>query len=179
MEEFLKWLSMYSLPVVILIVLGAGFVFILKMISEKAISGQFDKYRKRADLELERRSGFEEKILLDRYNIIHELHKRIEFVMTNTNRSRNGRSVKGFMAGDEIVSLTEVYESLQINRFLIPKQFYDNLTAQCNIALSFANAKDAEQVNRLHAERMTLLNQFQELMNSMFGLDRISYQKLE
>lgn len=61
MEEILKWLSTYSLPIVFLILMGAVFIYLVKMVTEKAISNEFDRHKKSIELELERRSSFEEK----------------------------------------------------------------------------------------------------------------------
>jgi hypothetical protein len=39
MNELLKWLGEYSLPVVILIVIGGGFLFVFQKAAEKASPG--------------------------------------------------------------------------------------------------------------------------------------------
>ena len=73
------------LPVVLLIVVGAFSSFVIKYVVEKTISSQFDRYLKEINLKLEKRSNFEEKILLDRYTVLRDLQTRIGLVMTDLN----------------------------------------------------------------------------------------------
>ncbi len=67
MDAILKWLSAYSLPVVILLAIGGAFLFVFQKIAEKAVAQAFDRHAKALELRLTRRSAFEEKILTDRY----------------------------------------------------------------------------------------------------------------
>jgi hypothetical protein len=46
MNDIFTWLTKYSPPVVLLISLGAILIFLVKHITEKAISTQFDKFKK-------------------------------------------------------------------------------------------------------------------------------------
>jgi hypothetical protein len=75
MNELLKWLGEYSLPVVILIVIGGGFLFVFQKAAEKASPGI--RHAKALELRLTRRSTFEEKLLTDRYAALVELNGRL------------------------------------------------------------------------------------------------------
>jgi hypothetical protein len=86
-DSILDWLTKYSPPIVLLIGLGAVFLFAFKNITENAISAQFDQYKKEVELRLQRRSNFEERILLDRYTILRDIQSRIQRVMTDLRRS--------------------------------------------------------------------------------------------
>ena len=109
MEDILNWLSTYSPPIVLLIVLSASLIYIIKQVTEKAITHQFDKYKKDIELKLERQSNFEERVLIDRYNLIKEIQTRLGSVMTNLNRIKSGQEIDGFIHKGDIVPLTEVF----------------------------------------------------------------------
>src|SRR5688572_27653505 len=104
MIQLLDWLTKYSPAVVLLLALGAGLLFIAKLVVEKSIASEFDAKSKIFETLLERRSAFEEKVLSDRFALIAGLSASLERVMTNGNRLRSGRAVSdGFMKQNEIV----------------------------------------------------------------------------
>jgi hypothetical protein len=76
----------------------------LQHLTEKAISSQFDRYSKEITLRLEKRSNFEEKVLLDRYLTLRDLQHRIGRVMTDLNRARLGSKIQGLFRDGDIVS---------------------------------------------------------------------------
>lgn len=176
MEEILKWLSTYSLPIVFLILMGAVFIYLVKMVTEKAISNEFDRHKKVIELELERRSSFEEKILLDRYSIICELQTKIGNVMTNIKRIKHGVKIEGFIVNNDIVPLTAVFELLAANKYLITKKFHDIFWQQSQTAMGFANEKDELNLKQLEAKYLELLEKFYKEMNDMFDLEKIKWK---
>jgi hypothetical protein len=176
MEDILKWLSTYSLPIVFLIILGAVFIYFVKMVTEKVISNEFDRYKKVIELELQRRSSFEEKILLDRYFIIRELQTKIGNVMTNLNRIRHGGKVDGFIVNNDIVPLTEIFELLAVNKYLITKKFHEIFWQQSQIAIGFANQKDELLLKQLETKYIELLEEFYKEINEMFDLEKIKWK---
>ena len=91
MDAILKWLSAYSLPVVILLAIGGAFLFVFQKIAEKAVAQAFDRHAKALELRLTRRSAFEEKLLTDRYAALVELNGRLDQFMTILNRIRSGQ----------------------------------------------------------------------------------------
>src|SRR5262245_8473432 len=113
MEAILKWLSAYSLPVVILLAIGAAFLFVFQKIAEKAVAQAFDRHAKALELRLTRRSAFEEKLLTDRYLALVELNGRLGQFLTTINRIRSGQPApKGFYAEGhrrEVVPLTAIF----------------------------------------------------------------------
>jgi hypothetical protein len=124
MNDIFTWLTKYSPPVVLLISLGAILIFLVKHITEKAISTQFDKFKKEVDLRLQRRSNFEERVLLERYTLVRDIQARIGKVMTNLNRDKSGTKVEGLLRNGDIVPLTEIFELLADNRSLITDRFH-------------------------------------------------------
>jgi hypothetical protein len=50
MNEILKWLGEYSLPVVILIAIDGGFLFVFQKAAEKAVAQAFDRHAKALEL---------------------------------------------------------------------------------------------------------------------------------
>jgi hypothetical protein len=175
MDWVLELLQQHSPAAIMLIVLGAVLVFVLKQMTERAISNGFDQFKKEIELKLTRRSNFEEKVLLDRYTMTRDLESRIQRVMTDLNRRRQGIAVEGLMRGNDIVPLTEVYELLANNRYLIAERFHDILQAQCRLALDFANENDPKKVAELGTRYGGLLDDLGEAMNAEFGLDKIAW----
>jgi hypothetical protein len=92
MEEILQWVDKYSAPVVVLLALGAVFAWILKELVEKTISSHLDHVYKEISLKLEKRSVFEEKVLMDQYLLVKDLQSKIENAATDLNRIRHGKT---------------------------------------------------------------------------------------
>jgi hypothetical protein len=67
---------------------AGALIFIMQSVTENAISSQFDRHTKEITLGLEKRSNFEEKLLLDRYAVIGTLQ-----VETNLRRVRDRAEV--------------------------------------------------------------------------------------
>lgn len=173
MEEIIKWLSTYSFPIVLLILTGTIFIYLMKMVTEKIISNEFDRHKKAMELDLQRQSSFEEKILLDRYSIIRELQTKIGNVMTNLKRRRHGTEIEGFIVNSDIIPLTEIFEILAVNKYLITKDFHDIFWQQSQIAIQFANENNEFCLKQLEDKYLELLEQFYKKMNDMFDIEKI------
>ena len=174
MQEILKWLSEYSPAVVLLLVFGSALAFVLKLVTEKAISGEFDRYKREIELKLQTRSNFEERILIDRYTIIRDLEARIGRVATDLNRRRRGMTVKGLINAGDIVPLTEVFDLLALNRYLITETFHRLLLNQSQALINMANEADPEKLRGIDAQYLELLNDFHKAIDEMFGIEKIS-----
>ena len=160
MTELLDWLTQYSPPIVLLIALGAGLLWVAKLIIERSIASGFDAQSKRLEMALTRRSAFEEKVLLERFERINGLSEKLMRVMTNLNRMRSGQQVpENFMSHNEVVPLTEIFEELEIHRLMLGEVLYRLLLAQSTLALKEANTRsvegragNVEEWNRLQEE---------------------------
>jgi hypothetical protein len=126
-DELLEWAGQYSAPVVIPLACGATLIFIFQHVVKKAVEVEFDNRNKRLELLLQRRSNFEEKVLLDQYEAVAELQLKLGNIGADLNRLRSGMEVKGLMKGKDIVPLSEVYIALQAKRFLLKEEFYNLL----------------------------------------------------
>lgn len=178
MELILEWAKTYSTPVVVLLGFGAALVFVLRMIVEKAVEAQFDARNKRLELLLQRRSAFEEKILLDQYATVVDLQLRIKKIETDINRLRHGISVEGLMKGGDIIPLSEVYAELQAKRFMLKEQLYDLLVSEVTALISFANARDPAETSKCEQKILSLNTSLQDAMNAVFGIDRITWNSI-
>ena len=176
MDSILDWLTKYSPPIVLLIGLGAVFLFAFKNITENTISAQFDRYKKEVELRLQRRSNFEERILLDRYTMLRDIQSRMQRVLTDLNRRRSGTEVEGLMRDRDIVPLTEIFELIANNRYLITDRFYKILSREAQLGIEYANAPDTETVSKLNSEYMELKKSFDAAMNEVFGIDNITWE---
>jgi len=96
--------------------------------------------------------------------------------MTDLNRLRHETSVEGLIRNHDIVPLTEVFELLAVNKYLITERFHKILWDQSQILIRIANAKDPKTVAALQAEYIKLLESFYEVMNDVFGIDKITWE---
>jgi len=135
MDTIIEWLSKYSWPVATLFVLGAGFLFLIKYVTEKALDNKFKQYETEITLRLERRSRFEEKLLLDQYLLVTELFHKIKRIATDLRRHSQGITVEGLIDKNDIVPLTQVYEELSSKRYLLGSRFHDVLRRHSDVVL--------------------------------------------
>jgi hypothetical protein len=151
----------------------AALIYVLKIAVEKTLATKFDEYKKQIDLRLQRRSNFEERVLLDRYALVQDIQKRIEQVITDLNRAQHGIDVAGLITGSEVIALTEISVMLENNRSLIEARFYVILKSQAQLVLSFAKASEPDARAKYRAEYVAQREAFHLAMNDVFGLDRI------
>jgi hypothetical protein len=173
MAEILTWLEKYSAPVVVLLVLAGALLYVLKLTTEKAISAEFNRYTKDLELKLERRSNFEERILLERYSLLRDIDSRFGTITTDINRLRAGQAVGGLYDENEIVPLTTVFELLNTNRYLLTDSMQKLMLKRANNVLSIANAKTDNALQQASQEMLALQNEFHAMMVDAFALDRI------
>lgn len=174
MEVILSWLSRYSAPIVVLLAIGAGLLYLTKIVTEKAVASEFDRRMKVLTLAIERRSRFEEKILLDRYELVRNLETRVESVATNLNRVRHGISVPNLIVKGDVVPLTEVFEQLSLNKYLLADPFYGILDQQASILLKMANESDPVRLQELQNEYKRLRGEFERAMDHVFRISSIT-----
>lgn len=179
METIIGWIASYSLPVVILLIFGACLVYVLKEVTAKSVSSALDRYAKEVELRLERRSEFEQRVLIDRYILVKELSTRLESVLTNIRRRHGGHPVpEGFFVEGpgfrDIPPLTEIFQDLEVHRVVITDAFYRHLSGIAKGALKFANAQNKSEAESVMNEIMMGREAFQAEFNEHFGIDRIS-----
>ena len=169
MNDFLKWITTYSPPVVALLALGTGLVFVFKIVVERAIDARFAEQTKVLELRLQRRSALEERVLLDRYQLVTQFSSRLEDVRHNIARIRSGSPpAKGFQVGQDIPSLTAIHGELKANRPILSDELFDILRRKEELAWEAANG--AEGV----FERWEELDALQrDAMERMFQLSTI------
>jgi hypothetical protein len=178
MDQLLKWLGQYSAPVVLLLALGAVLIYVIQQVVERVIDGKFAEHDKRMELLLVRRSKFEEKVLLDQYELVTTLQLRLAGIGADINRMRSGTPAEGFMQGREIVPLTQVYVDLQARRFLLKEPFYRLLNEQADALLASANAASADEFERAARRYLGLIEDLRGEMNRTFGIDAITWETL-
>lgn len=183
MSDILSWLKEYSPAMATLIMLGAGFLFVLKLVVERVINSRFDVHAKEVELLLERQSAFKDKVLTERFTFIANMSARLEKVMTNLNRHRHGQALPdGFFKDSEIVPLTEIYEDLTIHRLVITEEFFNLFIRKANLALQAANiismgkaaqATTEDHWNRVAGEWMRLSEEIRALAEKEFKISEV------
>lgn len=178
MDQLINWAGQYSAPVVFLLAFGAALIFVFQHSVKKVVEAEFDKRHKRIELLLQRRSNFEEKVLLDRYEAVTKLQLKLANIAADLNRWRSGMKVEGLIKGKDIVPLSEVYIELGAKRFLLKEEFYDLLMKEADNRQMFAKAGEPDQLSRLDRQFLKLNETFREEMNRAFGIDRINWTEL-
>jgi len=175
-DALLTWLKDYSPAVVVLLAAGAVFLFVAKTVVEKAVTARLDAYAEDLRLRLGRRSGFEEKILTDRYVAFSDLFMRLQRITTTLNRRRSGQALpEGFLVGIDIVPLTEVYEELSVREMLLGPRLHAPLTAAAGIALQLANAQGSEDWARLEPTWLDAVKRLKTAADEEFSLASIRW----
>ena len=178
MEHLLKWLSNYSTPVVMLLVVGAAALYSSQTIIKKTVESEFEKRNSRIELMLKRRSSFEEKILLDQYSTIRKFNHNLASISANVNRAKTGADIEGLYNGEELVPLTDLFVELQANKYLLRESTHTLLTSQAYAVLKLSNSKNEEEYQ--NAVKVIIGNdeKMHEEMNSIFGIEKISWSTL-
>jgi hypothetical protein len=96
--------------------------------------------------------------------------------MTDLNRTKSGTKVEGLMRDGDIVPLTEVFELLANNRYLLTERFHKILNTKAQLATKYANARDHEAIKKIQYEYLGLLDSFHQSMNEVFGVDKITWE---
>ncbi len=175
MGTIIELFEQYSAPIILMIAFSSAVVYVLKLVIDKTVSTHFDRYTKEIELRMNRRSEFEQKVLLDRYELVSEIANRIERVTTDLNRARHGAEVKGLFDKGDIVPLTEIFEDIASKRYLLTEQFYQLFLNQCQVVLKIANAKDKSCLEQLTRKYLSNREEFTKLVNEVFGIDKISW----
>jgi hypothetical protein len=175
MKDLYELLTQNSPFFIIMVLVLVSTVFVLKLIFEKSLSTEFDKYKKSMELKLKKRSRFDEKILLDRYNLIRDIQARQHKVLTIINRIRHGIKVDNFIIQNEPVQMTEVYELLALNKIIITLPIHDKLIKQADLIMKIINDKAFTKREKFEKEYLTMIDDLNSEMNKMFGLDKIKW----
>ena len=176
MDELLRWLKDYSPLVVALLAVGAAFLFVAKVVVEKAVGARLDAYAEDLRLRLGRRSGFEEKILTDRYVAFSDLFMRLQRITTTVNRARHGQALPdGFLVGTDVVPLTEVYEDLNVREMLLGPRLHGPLTEAAHVVLALVNARSADQWSDTEPAWLSAVQRLKSAADEEFGLGAIRW----
>lgn len=129
---------------------------------------------KELELTLNQKLKFDEKILLDRYELIRKISSSMETVATNVNRIKNGLEVPDFNINQEMVSLTEVFEEISAHKWLLTDKFYEYFYNQGQLLINMANEPDKNLFKYMKEEYLERRNDFKTLMNEEFKIDQIT-----
>jgi hypothetical protein len=170
METLIAWLQSYSLPVTVLLLIGAALLFVMKLVTERAVEAQFSRLTKEVELRLEQRSRFEEKIMLDQYAAASKTFAQIQAVATSVNRYLHGQPTEGLFKGTDLVPLTEVYEAIEAQRYLLGERLCELLEQLAGCVLRLANADSAAAREQVGKDYAALRTAFHAEMRDAFGI---------
>ena len=173
MADLINLFTTYSPLLIFATALVAAGVFVLKKTTERAINFEFDRHARALTLGLERRSRFEEMILIERYETLNDLLSRLTRIATDLRRHRAGTEVDGLLQNNDIVPLTDVFERLSTRRHILTAPFHDKLNQLGGLLIQYANAGDVAEMQRIQAEYQNLLNAILDDMSGAFGLEDI------
>ncbi len=166
MNQLLQWAKQYSAPTLVILALGAAFVFILQNVAERAISSEFDRRLEEMTLLIERRSRFEEKVLLDKYVKVTELQSKIE----------RETMTLGQKPPEE--PLDEIMKDAVAYRYLIGDKFFNLFKEEKKLLLKTAYEHDKARQNELYNKYQSFRQLFRQLLNEHFGIDRITWKSI-
>ena len=175
METLLEWADKYSAPVLLMLCVGAALVFLLKLVTERTIEAEFSRLAKQLDLKLERRSEFEQQVLLERYRLVCDFASRLSRITTDLNRVKSGQDVKDLFHANELVPLTTVYEDLASKSFQLSTPFHQFFIQHAGKILNIANAQtpaERETATTAYANNLAHLN---VLVNEEFKTSGVSW----
>lgn len=175
METLIEWASEYSAPVLLMLCIGAVLVFLLKLVTERTIEAEFSRLAKQIDLKLERRSEFEQYVLLERYRLVCDFASRLSRISTDINRAKSGQVVKDLFNENELVPLTAVYEDLASKSFQLSVKFHEFFIEQAGIVLSVANAQTNAEREAATAAYIKNLARLNVLVNEEFRTSGVSW----
>lgn len=175
--DILDWLGSYSGPVLILIVLGAGFLFVARTVVERGVDAGISTRAEKWRLELGRRSEFEERVLTDRYVAFQDLFARLQGISTTLNRIAHGQAPPdGFFvdlaSGREVVPLTAVFDDLSTREPILGSRLHSALQGTAQAALTLANRAGESQ--GWESAKAALL----AAAEHEFGLSKIKWDKV-
>jgi len=82
----------------------------------------------------------------DRAALATSLSQRLDDVATNVNRVRSGQPPpEGFIRGNELVPLTDIFNDLHGNRARLGEELYNLLITKADLVLRLANGRDSQQ----------------------------------
>jgi hypothetical protein len=175
MTELITWAKEYSPPIAFAMAGLAAAIYVLKLVVEKSIETSFERRKKEFELFLQRRSGFWDKVLSERYLLITSLNSRLQKVRTNLNRSRTNHPIPdGFMRGSEIVPLTEIFEDIEIHRLILGERYYELFAALARHTLELANVPDETAWDEVGASVHELETKLRDAADKDFHISQIS-----
>ncbi len=124
---------------------------------------------------LERRSEFEQYLLMERYKLISEFAYRLGRITTDLNRAWHGQEVEGLYNDTELVPLTAVFEDLAARSFQLSDKFHKIFYDQAGVVLQMARASDDESRARVQRQYGENLQRLTKMVNAEFGTEKISW----
>ena len=175
MESLIEWAAQYSAPILVLLCIGAAMIYVLKLVTERTLEAKFSQMRKYIELSLERRSGFEQQVLLERYQIIGDMLARLSRITTDLNRRRMGQHVQGLIHERDVVPLTAVFEDLHAKSHQLSRAAHGLLYEQAQTVLMLANVSSDDEFNSFTAQYQQNHSRLMELINEEFGTTAIKW----
>ncbi|WP_217915084.1 hypothetical protein [Miltoncostaea marina] len=169
MGEIVSWLRGYSKPVAILLVIAAAALFVVRAVVEETVRSEFEAERTERELRLTRRSGFEDRLLTRRFNLVAGLSGRLGRVATDINRQHAGRVPSRAIEP----RLTAVYEDLTSERVVLGDQFHALLRTMADDVMSLWRAPTPEAADRRSRRIMIVDSQLRDAVEETFRVSEI------
>lgn len=178
MEVILEWLNTYSWPVVILLILGMIGLYSVRHFLEKCIESGLDRQATRLEISLQRRSDFEQTVLLERYTVALTIARQLNEVETQLRHVRGGHDIEeGFYrpghSGTEIVPLTIAFNEIEANRPIFPESLHSLLLNWARAVVEMANA-DTDSISNCTQLSVDRRNAFVDEFRDHFEINDIS-----
>jgi hypothetical protein len=121
--------------------------------------------------QIQRRSNFHDTVLMQRYNLVTDIDKKLNSVRYNYERMRQGRQLPpGYVVDGETMPLTEILEELQVRRSALGAIFHEKLCQKYELAARELWRASNESWEPLLKEWDQLSAQIQEDIERLFKL---------
>lgn len=142
--------------------------------NQEQLKFELQNQAKQLELTLNQQLKFDEKILLDRYELIRKISSSMETVATNLNRIKSKTAVPNFIINNDIVSLRLIFEEISTYKWLLTDKFYEYFDNKGHLLIEMANESKPDRLKHLKKQYLERRNDFKTLMNEYFKIDRIT-----
>lgn len=168
MDVLVKYIARYSPPVVVTIVILFIGGYFVKYGIEKTLEVEFQKRDRQLELAMKRQSNFQEKVMWEKYLVLTSQFE----VMHQLRAEINGFLIRNdveptFMKNGDMYRLTEVYEQLNINRFLIGEDMYKLMRQHGHLLIKLSQLKQEE------------LEKYKTILNEFSRLDKVYRESMQ
>jgi hypothetical protein len=181
MDVLFRYISRYSPPVIVAIITLVIGGYFIKYGIERTLEAEFQKRDRELELAMKRQSNFQEKVLWQKYSLLTSQNEILHQLRAEIHGYILGTAEQTFVKNGHVYRLTDVYEQLNINRFLIGEEMYRLMTQHAATLQRFSKLKSKQ--DKAYGETITLFleidEQYRYAMREVFNIGDTPYWQTE